>query len=125
MATTSVAAILNLSPVSIDICAVRGNSRPFSFRFLESDGTTLRDMSGFSAITLTVSSAKAPVGAVPTPEFALIGAVSGGSNEIVTFTPTDVQMDLNPQKWFYDIQVETPIFTEVKGVLTIEQDITK
>jgi hypothetical protein len=125
MATTEVAATLDLTPVPIDICLSRGNDRPFSFRFLESDGTTLRDMSGFTTITLTVSSVKAPSGATPAPEFALIGVVSGGSSEIVTFTPTALQMDLSPKKWFFDIQVEDPIFTEVKGIFLIEQDITK
>lgn len=125
MATTDVAATLDLSPVPIDICVTRGNDRPFSFRFFESDGVTLRDMSGFTAITLTVSSSKNPVGATPPPEFALIGVVSGASSEIVTWTPTASNMDLAAKKWYFDVQVEDPIFTEVKGEFVVGQDITK
>ena len=122
MATVEVAATLDLTPVPVNICITRGDDRPFSFRFFESDGTTARDLSGFTAFRLTVSSVRIPVGGTPAPEFALLGSATA---EVVTFTPTAGQMDLDPKKYYFDIQFEDPIFTEVKGEFLVSQDIDK
>lgn len=114
---------LNICPVEKNVCITRGDSKTFGFNLFQGDGTTPRVITGFS-YTMTVSAKKKPVAADPIV-FAVSGAVSSPS---VTFSPSTVNTDKTPKKYYFDVQETNgsgEIYTVIKGEFLIKQDITK
>jgi len=114
-------ATLNLCPQETDICISRGDSSPFSFQMVDSAGVDIV-ITGRTYI-LTVNAKRNP-GVLDTPLFSVNGVVA---TPLVTFKPTEVQTDVSPQDYYYDVQETsgTEVLTVLKGKFTVQQDITK
>lgn len=122
----SMADVLSICPVVVDMCIVRGDSTPFSFTLVDETGVPF-DITG-GVFLLTVDPQEEPTDALGNL-FQLSGAVvAPGTNGQVQFSPTVPQTDKPPGEYFYDVQLTTPattIRTIIKGKFTIQQDITK
>ncbi len=107
------------------ITRYRGDTVPDQITVKKPDGSA-QDLSGYSFL-LTVSSNKEPSSSAG-QLFQLTGVISAPTSGVVEFTPSDVQADQIPGKYYFDIQAITPTgkkHTIQKGVYKFKQDITK
>ena len=121
-----VAILLNLCPVEIDLCISRGDTQPWTFTILKSDGVTPENITGFS-FTLTVDPSSDPIDALNNL-FALTGTITNGPAGVVSFEMTSVQSDQTPAEYFFDLEMTDGAAKErtvAKGVFEFQQDITK
>ncbi len=96
------------------------------FHFTEKMSGSDLDISA-NTYKLTVNSEKDPTD-TSNEQFSLTGAfVTDGTDGRIQFAPTAVQSDLPKQKFYYDLERNSPagIKTVAKGVFAIEMDITK
>jgi hypothetical protein len=116
------AELLNRCPVEIDICVTRGDTEPFGFNMLEPDGVTPSDLTG-NTYKFTVSSEKSPKDTVNQ----IFENVPTFLGNVVTVALSDVEAD-NVGNYYYNLQKTSDVpkpFTEIKGKITFEQDVTK
>lgn len=106
------------------ICWARDDADPRVFTIKDDAGAVI-DISTWT-FTLTVNSEKDPTD-VTGQQFTIAGAlVTDGTDGKVSFTPAPGDTDITPNKYFYDIQRNTPSKkTLIKGQCIILQDITK
>lgn len=120
------AVLLNICPVEIDLCITRGDTTPWTFTILQSDGVTPEDITGFSYL-LTVDPSDEPADALNNL-FQLTGTIPVGTDGVVQFSMTAIQADQTPAVYFYDLQQtdgSSLIRTVAKGSFEFKQDITK
>lgn len=118
------ATLLNLCPLEINLCFSRGDTPVFSFT-LKEDGSPI-DITG-SSFLLTVDPSPAPTGSGDNL-FQLTGSIPVGTDGVVQFQATAMQMDLAPGVYFYDVQwtdAASAIRTIIAGEFEIRQDVTK
>jgi len=106
----------------------RGDSWPKGFTLKDKATGAALDITGCT-FTMTVDPEKEPADNTNNL-FSVAGIISGDPTEgKVTFTPTEVNTDQTPGKYYYDIQGEGGVLgtkrTVVKDVFKITQDITK
>lgn len=104
----------------------RGDSFQSRFNIVEADGATAQDITGWSYI-LTVNTEKNPADTT-NQQFQVTGVIEDAPGGVVGFSPTAVNTDITPGKYWYDIQQTDGaggIRTIVKDRFIIEQDITK
>ncbi len=93
---------------------------------ITSDGVLPQDITGYTA-RLTVNLLADP-GPTDLPLFELTGVIDDAPGGVFVFSPTPLQADQAPGKYFYDVELTTPsgrIVTVAKGVYQIKQDIGK
>lgn len=116
---------LNLCAPSKSICRQRGDTFPWTFTILDSEGSPL-DVTGFTFL-LTVDPAENPTTSANNL-FQLTGSiVAPPTNGVVQFSMTALQAD-HVGSFFYDLQMTDGsgnIRTVIKGPFTFEQDVTK
>jgi hypothetical protein len=115
MATT-----LNRSPVCVDITLSRGDTQTFDFTILDSDGSAA-NLAGYTFL-FTVDPSPAPTDNTNN----VVQVVPSFSGNVVTVTMDATDTD-RVGTLYYDLEstVSGAIFTEVKGKIAWEQDITK
>lgn len=112
-----------------DIDYYRGDDYPLEMTFKDKATQEAIDLTGYSFI-MTIDTLKKPPDAT-TKVFDITGVVDPDqvtNAGKVSFTPTDVQTDIDPKGYFYDIQMTDAgghKRTVVKYKFTILQDITK
>lgn len=110
-----------------DIEWYRGDGYPFELTILAKGTTTAIDITGYS-FKLTVDETKDPEDD-STKLFDVDGVLDGDpTTGKVSFTPTSVNTDLEPDGYFYDVQMTDGsgnIRTIAKAKWKIVQDITK
>lgn len=101
----------------------RGDSKPFEIT-IEVDGTA-EDITGWT-FRMTVSSDENPTDNT-NRQFELTGSITDATNGVVQFVPSTVQMDLDPETYWFDIEatVSGVVETIKKGRLLVIQDISK
>jgi len=107
-----------------EIKRFRGDTYPDVLE-VKADGVAL-DISGYSFI-LTVSEFQSP-GPSDSNLYQITGTIEDASAGIVHFSPTDIQADQEPKRFFYDIQMIDQggaKRTIKKDIYTYMQDITK
>lgn len=112
-------------PQEQDICRKRGDTNPFTLTIKDGDGNAI-DISLY-AFVLTVDPSPDPADASENL-FQLSGTIVDGPNGIVSFEPTTLQADQEPDTYFYDVQMTddaSKIRTILQGEFEISQDITK
>ena len=86
------------------------------------------DITG-ATFLLTVNTVRDPTVSPPvgTELFQVVGVIFDAPAGKVRFAPTSVDTDLDPGKYFYDVQMTAggQVTTVLKGVCRILQDITK
>ena len=94
-------ATLNVCPVSVDICVVRGDSTIMTFVMQDAAEVAI-DITGFTYL-LTVDPSSEP--ATDTNNlFQPTESNTPGSDGKVTFSPTTVNHDQTPAEYFFDLQ---------------------
>lgn len=106
---------------------VRGDTDPIVFRLWEGKKTdnTLLDFTGWTFI-MTVDPDADPLDASANL-FSLVGILDLAEGT-VTFEPTEAQMDITPDTYYYDFQrinTSNKIKTLIKNKFIVPQDITK
>lgn len=113
--------------MATEITRFRGDTDPFRFKIWENkEAGTPADLSGDSFI-LTVDTLKNPPDD-STKLFSLTGVMPNPTNGEIFFYPSELNVDLTPGTYYYDIQrtdVGNYIKTLVLDKLVITQDITK
>lgn len=102
----------------------RGDTKPWKFRITVDD--EVANITGYTFV-LTVDEKKNPPDET-TKKFSMNGVLTDPEGGIVVFYPLEVQMDLTPGTYYYDIEsttVEGYIETLVLDKLVVIQDITK
>jgi|TARA_R110000851_G_scaffold259055_1_gene411547 hypothetical protein len=110
--------------MSNEITRFRGDTYPDVLE-VKADGTAL-DISGHSFV-LTISEFQFP-GTGDNNLYQITGSIENASAGIVHFSPTDIQADQEPKRFFYDIQMidqSGAKRTIKKDIYTYMQDITK
>lgn len=108
-----------------DITRKRGDTYAEEVLVVDSAGAAV-DITGYS-FTLTVDPSKAPVDS-SNNVLSLAGVITDAAGGAVEFAPSDVQADITPARYWYDIQMVDAAGrkkTIQSGRFTIEQDITK
>ena len=124
MAGTTVAKLLDLGPIPVNICFSRGDTKRFTFT-LSISGSPV-DLTGASAL-LTVDTSPSPADAVNNL-FVLTGVIAAPLSGVIEFQMSAVQADQTPSKYFFDVQLTDgsgDIQTIIKGDYIFAQDITK
>jgi len=110
-----------------DIEWYRGDSYPQELTITDKTSGDAVDITGYSFI-MTVTSVRNPA-TISEQIFQVVGVLDGDpTTGKVSFTPSTVQTDINPAKYYYDIQMTDDINhvrTIAKFRFTIKQDITK
>lgn len=113
-------------PAEIDLCRARGDTFADEFEIKNPDGTPL-DITGASFLQ-TVDPSPDPTDSLGNL-FQLTGVIVGDPIlGVVSFTPTAMDTDQDPDTYFYDIQMTSAgggIRTIAKGEYVIGPDITK
>lgn len=107
------------------ITRFRGDTVPDQFTAKTVSGTP-QDLTGY-AFTMTVNRTKNPLN-ISEQLFALTGVITNPTGGIVQFTPTALEADQTPGRYYYDVQAITPSgarHTLRKGTYKFKQDITK
>ena len=116
---------MSVTPQQLDLCRSRGDTFPMQFTVKREDGTVV-DVTGIDFL-MTVDPDPDPI-VSGNNLFQLVGVVTNGPAGIVRFTPSNAQMDQDPDTYFYDIQMTDTggtIRTVSAGKFKIVQDITK
>lgn len=112
-------------PGSESICVVRGDSPVIPVEFFDENNTVI-DITGWTGV-MTVDSSPSPSSS-STNIFQVTGVVAVGTDGVMTFQPSETQLNLTPKTYFYDIQVQTTVpskRTPLKGEFQVVQDINK
>lgn len=112
-------------PSAESICVVRGDSPVIPVEFFDENGVVI-DITGWTGV-MTVDTTPSPSSS-SSNLFQVTGLVPVGNDGVMTFQPTEAQLNLTPKTYFYDIQVQTTIpskRTPLKGEFQIVQDINK
>ncbi|MGB5811736.1 MAG: hypothetical protein WBG86_14460 [Polyangiales bacterium] len=121
---SSMATVLDLCPIDLEVCVVRGDSTPFSFT-LQTTAAVAIPITGWSFL-LTVNRQEDPTDTAD-QLFQLTGLVTDGPNGVFQFSPLTTTFTVVGE-FFADIQAtdaSANVRTLGKGKFTIEQDITK
>lgn len=107
-----------------EITRYRGDTAPDRFNVKDSDGTAL-NITGHT-FSMTVDSRLNPPDGT-TVLYTLVGTIVDAPNGIVEFTPSGLNADQVPCRYYYDVQMTAgaSIITLAKDVYTYTQDITK
>ena len=103
----------------------RGDSFGSEFTLTQKDKTPI-DITGFS-FRMTVNSDLDPTDTLD-ELFTVVGIITDPTGGKVEFSPTAVDTDLDPETYFYDIEmtdVASKIRTVIKASFVITQDISK
>lgn len=117
---------VDLGPVACDLEVARGDSPIIPVTVRNLDGT-IRDVTGSSSV-MTVDPEPDPADALNNL-FSVAGAIQApGTDGRIDFQPTEVNLDLTPDTYFYDIEV---LFatgerrTVLEGKFVVTQDKSK
>jgi hypothetical protein len=117
--------MLMATPTELNLTRNRGDTYPHLITVKDSAGVAV-NIAGF-AFKLTVDPSPDPADALENL-FQITGVIEDAPNGQVSFTPTGVEADQDPDTYFYDIEMTdagSAIRTIAKGSYTISQDITK
>lgn len=110
---------------TINITRKRGDNFPFQFAITD-DADAPIGITGFS-FRFVVDPSNEPTDASANL-MDLTGILSNPAGGIFEFQPTTIEMDIDPETYFYEIQMidaAGKLRTIVQGSFTIEQDIVK
>lgn len=122
MSTTQTTVTMDLGPQPTRVCVTREDSTPMSFRMRDSAGNDIT-ITGRTYL-MTVSTDEEPSDTA-NQVFQLTGVVA---TPIVTFTPTQVDLDIDPDvDYFFDIQETNgaAVRTVAKGQFVVGHQITQ
>jgi len=114
--------------MSSEIRIVRGDTEPLVLQFWSDRKSGIKyNLSDVTSATLTVDPEKGPVDATNNL-FTLAGVISDPSSGLISFSPTEIHVDLPPATYYYDVQFikvggfkKTPIIDK----FVVTQDINK
>ena len=114
-----------LIELNTQISTFRGDTDPFNVVFVDDDGVTRLNVTGYT-FSMSISATENPT----TPavgDFTITGTITDATNGEVEFSPLIGDVDILGD-WFYDIQwtdANSKIRTISKGGIRYVQDITK